>query len=130
MFPDTKLTSFEYYDDDGETYDYETGSYFLQTLSVERKAKVITFKTATPDLAGTFVPALEYYTVKIHPGPDAVAMTLSIDGQEKRPAANDRSLKDDYEGWISGHDPDRGNIPVIYVRLKAQVARKVEITLR
>jgi alpha-glucosidase (family GH31 glycosyl hydrolase) len=129
VFPDTKRTSFEYYDDDGKTYDYEKGAYFLQNLSVERKDKVVTFETAVPDPAGSFKPELEYYTVKVYPGTDA-AKAVSINGQPTASVANLTSLTGGTEGWMPGSDSNRNGIRVIYIRLKAQVAQKVEITLQ
>lgn len=128
VFPDTKLTSFDYYDDDGQTYDYETGEYFLQKLSVQRVGKVVTFETAEPE-SKKFDPELQYYMVKIHPGNNS-ATEVSINGSPVQAVANQTSLSSTTEGWFAGTDSDRGNIPCIYVRLKAKQAQKVEITLQ
>lgn len=35
IFPSGRETSFRYYDDDGETYDYEDGVYFTQEISAQ-----------------------------------------------------------------------------------------------
>lgn len=36
VYPDTKLTSFKYYNNDGKTYDYEKSVYFSQLFSAKR----------------------------------------------------------------------------------------------
>ncbi len=67
VFPDTKLTSFEYYDDDGETYDYETGSYFLPDTIGRAQRQGGYFRNSYSRSRRYFqAGALEYYTVKIH----------------------------------------------------------------
>ncbi|MBZ9600299.1 TIM-barrel domain-containing protein [Phyllobacterium chamaecytisi] len=121
VFPDTKRTSFEYYDDDGKTYDYEKGVYFLQNLSVQRTGKTVLFETATPE--GSFTPELEYYTVKIH-GP--VATSAELNGAKLDQVANQAALTG--EGWYSGLDEAHGNIPVTYVRLNARKQQSVTLT--
>ncbi|MDE2150343.1 MAG: DUF5110 domain-containing protein [Gammaproteobacteria bacterium] len=64
IFPTHRRTTFDYYDDDGETYAYEHGAYFLQRLSTQRIGGSVRFDTAAP--AGAYRPALEYYLVKVH----------------------------------------------------------------
>ena len=83
VFPDTKRTSFEYYDDDGKSYDYETGEYFLQELSVQRTDKTVLFETAAPE--GSFTPDLQHYIVKIH-GP--YATNVEVNGAKLNQVAN------------------------------------------
>ncbi|WP_245425126.1 TIM-barrel domain-containing protein [Phyllobacterium brassicacearum] len=121
VFPDTKRTSFEYYDDDGKTYDYEKGVYFLQKLSVQRTGKTVLFEVAAPE--GSFKPELEYYTVKIH-GP--IATSVELNGVKVGQVANLAALTG--EGWIAGKDPAHGNIDVTYVRIKAQAKQSVTLT--
>ncbi len=121
VFPDTKRTSFEYYDDDGKTYDFEKDVYFLQTLSVQRADKTVIFETAAP--AGSFKPELEYYTVKIH-GP--VATNVDINRVKLKQVANLAAMTG--EGWYSGVDAARGDIPVTYIRIKAQTKQSVTLT--
>ncbi len=123
VFPDTKRTSFEYYDDDGKTYDYEKGVYFLQNLSVQRTGKTVLFETAAPE--GGFKPELEYYTVKIH-GP--FATSVESNGAKLKQVPNLTDLNTAGEGWYSGKDADHGNIDVTYVRIRAQEEQSVKLT--
>lgn len=120
VFPDTKRTSFEYYDDDGKTYDYEKGVYFLQNLSVQRTSKTVLFETAAPE--GSFEPKLEYYTVKIH---GDVATNVELNGAKLNQVANLVALTS--EGWYSGPDEAHGKIPVTYVRIKAKEKQSVTL---
>ena len=46
IFPSGRETSFRYYDDDGETYDYEDGVYFTQEISAQGTGKT---EVTTPD---------------------------------------------------------------------------------
>jgi alpha-glucosidase len=130
VFPDTRRTSFEYYDDDGLTYNYENNEYFAQTLSVERSTQAATLNQVTFETAAregkTFTPALQYYLVKIH-GP--VARNVSINGTTITQAANLAVLAGATEGWLADTDPEHGgNLPVTYVRLRAGVAQSVVLT--
>jgi len=125
VFPDTRRTSFDYYDDDGKTYDYEKNVYFLQTLSVQRTGNSVQFETAAPDAAGSFKPELEYYTVKIH-GP--VSTSVKVNSTAMTQTANVSTLTGTSEGWATGLDPLHGNIPVTYVRIKAQLKQSVTLT--
>jgi alpha-glucosidase (family GH31 glycosyl hydrolase) len=127
VFPDTKRTTFDYYDDDGTTYDYEKGAYFLQTLSVQRTGKTVQFDIAAPDAAGTFKPKLEYYTVKIYGDMPA---SVVVNGKKLEPVANTTSLSGNMEGWLAGTDWSRSNSKVTFVRLKAQTEQKVVLTLQ
>ncbi|HKZ11045.1 MAG TPA: TIM-barrel domain-containing protein [Rhodanobacteraceae bacterium] len=100
VFPSSRATQFDYYDDDGETYAHEKGAYFLQRLSVQRGGDGVTFRTAAP--SGSYRPPLRHYLVKLH----------GITAAEVR--AKDVALKH-YptpvalgsargEGWAAGHD--------------------------
>ena len=100
VFPSSRATHFDYYDDDGETYAYEKGAFFLQRLSVQRDGDGVTFRTAAP--SGSYRPALRHYLVTLH-GITA-ADVRAIDGTFERyptPAALDSATG---EGWTIGHD--------------------------
>jgi alpha-glucosidase len=123
VYPDTKRTSFDYYDDDGTTYDYEKGVYFLQNLSVQRKSNEVTFETAVPE--GTFKPALKYYTLRIY-GQNAT--TVSVNGERLNRGTNSAELTGETVGWVNEIDTARNNLQVTYVRIKAQEKQSVVLT--
>lgn len=64
IFPDSKKTSFNYYDDDGSTYKYEKGVYFKQTISAQDKTNLV--QVDLDKKTGTYTPDAKYYILKIH----------------------------------------------------------------
>ncbi|HMF66495.1 MAG TPA: DUF5110 domain-containing protein, partial [Phyllobacterium sp.] len=130
----TNKTSFEYYDDDGETYDHEAKSdinsknaahdeYFLQTLSVIKSDNKVVFETSVP--VDSFKPELRYYVVKIHGG---AAKSVTLNGATVTSAGTLDGLLNakGTEGWASGTDKLG---PVTYIRIKSGALQKLELTL-
>ncbi len=100
VFPSKLATHFNYYDDDGETYAYEQGAYFLQRMSVRRNGAQVEFALAAPQ--GSFRPPLRDYLVAIHGG---TAKRVRVNGRPIRRAASLDALKgSDVEGWTNGQD--------------------------
>ncbi|HUA25133.1 MAG TPA: TIM-barrel domain-containing protein [Steroidobacteraceae bacterium] len=64
VFPDSKPTDFDYYDDDGKTYAYEHGGYFLQHLSAQATAGAVSLTLGAP--GGSYRPALSHYVFAVH----------------------------------------------------------------
>ncbi|WP_082190170.1 TIM-barrel domain-containing protein [Frateuria defendens] len=121
VFPAEAASRFDYYDDDGESYDYEQGAYFLQTLGTRRQGRTVVFDAAAPQ--GRFRPALARYLLRIH-GP--AATSVAIDGRALAAAAGPAALaRQRGEGWATGQDRYG---PVTYVRLAAGSARHVELS--
>jgi alpha-glucosidase (family GH31 glycosyl hydrolase) len=100
VFPSDRATHFDYYDDDGETYAYEKGAYFLQRLSVQRGGGRVTFRTAAP--SGSYRPAMRHYLVKLHgiTAADVRAKDASLE-HSPTPAALESATG---EGWATGDD--------------------------
>lgn len=121
VFPADARTQFDYYDDDGNTYDYEKGAYFLQTLSVQRQGNTVQF--ATSAVSGTYKPALKFYLLKIHGG---VTTALNSNGAALKTFDSLAALQHGQgEGWASGHDRYGA---VTYVRVTAATARDIALT--
>jgi alpha-glucosidase (family GH31 glycosyl hydrolase) len=116
IFPAAQRSTFDYYDDDGSTYDYEHGAYFLQSLSAQRKGDTVQLDIAAA--SGSFRPALRHYLLKIH-GSAAASV-----GQLKSFANLDALQQAKGEGWASGHDRYG---EVTWVRVAA--ARATSLTL-
>jgi alpha-glucosidase len=122
VFPADTRTQFDYYDDDGSTYDYEKGAYFVQSLSVQRQGSTVQFGTSA--VSGKFKPVLKFYLLKIHGG---VATTVSSGGTGLPAFENlDALRRGQGEGWASGHDRYGA---VTYVRVMAATARDIALTL-
>jgi hypothetical protein len=100
VFPSDRATHFDYYDDDGETYAYDKGAYFLQTMSTHKADGAIDFSMAAP--TGTYRPATRWYLLAIHGG---AAHSVRANGKAVPAAASLDALKaSSSEGWASGHD--------------------------
>jgi alpha-glucosidase (family GH31 glycosyl hydrolase) len=97
VFPAAQASHFDYYDDDGESYDYAQGAYFLQRLATQRTGDTVSFSTAAAE--GSYRPALRSYLVRVH----GVAAT-TVDGSLQHyatPAALEAAAG---EGWSTGSD--------------------------
>jgi len=64
VFPNDIETYFKYYDDDGITYNYEKGEYFIQTMTAKKEDNGALFNISKKE--GTYKPELKYYIVKAH----------------------------------------------------------------
>jgi hypothetical protein len=121
VFPANHATHFDYYDDDGETWGYEHGAYFLQRLSTRRDGREVTFRTAAP--SGSYRPTLRDYLVRVHGIAAASARAGSADLRHYTDAKALAAATG--QGWTTGHDRYGA---VTIVKLDAGVAR--EVTLR
>jgi alpha-glucosidase len=121
VFPAKQATHFDYYDDNGNTYDYTHGAFFSQRLEVQRTADGVTF--ATQRVQGTFKPALEDYLVKIH---GDAALHVSAEGHplKQYPSVDALSAAKVADGWASGNDR-YGH--VTYVKFAAGKATKLTL---
>ncbi|MEO8998860.1 MAG: TIM-barrel domain-containing protein [Rhodanobacter sp.] len=100
VFPAAQRSTFDYYDDDGVSYDYEHGAYFSQTLYVQRDSHDVRVETSA--ITGSYKPALQFYLLKIHGNTTG---TVTING---RLLSSFDDLDDlqhaGGEGWAHGHD--------------------------
>ena len=96
VFPSAQATHFDYYDDDGDSYDYAQGAYFLQRLATQRMGDTVDFSTAAAE--GSYRPALRHYLVRVHGLAAAAVGGLQ---HYATPAALDAA---DGEGWSTGSD--------------------------
>jgi alpha-glucosidase (family GH31 glycosyl hydrolase) len=117
VFPADRRTQFDYYDDDGGSYDYEHGAYFNQSLAVQRRGDTV--RVEVGKVSGSFRPALKFYLLKIH---GAAANRVSggltfLDGL-------DALQRSGGEGWARGRDRYGA---VTWLRVAA--ARSADITL-
>jgi alpha-glucosidase (family GH31 glycosyl hydrolase) len=100
VFPSDHITHFDYYDDDGETYAYEKGAHFVQTMMTHKENDGIDFTLASPQ--GTYKPATRWYLLAIHGG---IARSVLANGKAVPSADSLDALKASAtEGWAIGHD--------------------------
>lgn len=100
VFPSNNETSFLYYDDDGLSYNYEKGEYFIQTMKTKIEGDKVIFNISPKE--GNYNPELQYYIVKIHSkGANNINLNDSI---LKEHSDIDSLLNSDEEGWIKTSD--------------------------
>lgn len=121
VFPDFGERSFTYYDDDGWTYAYETGSFFRQTIRTEDLGNRITLDFDPP--TGAYDPEVETWMVRLY---CETATTVHVDGAPLGFVATPAQLEQQAgEGWTL--DNDRfGTLALI--RLQAGVAKSVVVS--
>ena len=121
VFPDWTPSSFTYYDDDGETYAYETGVWFKQVFTTAQEDGRTVFDIAAP--TGAHAPALAHLECRIHAptGTEVHANGALLPAFESL-AAFSNSID---EGWFA--TTNRFG-PVTHVRVAAQAARFITIT--
>ncbi len=120
VFPADTRTQFDYYDDDGSTYDYEKGAYFVQSLSVQRHGDTVQLDVGAA--SGSFKPALQFYLLKIHGSAAA-----HISGDLKLFDKLDTLQHSSGEGWARGHDR-YGD--VTWVRISSTHAAKIALDMQ
>jgi alpha-glucosidase len=120
VFPDSKPTDFDYYDDDGKTYAYEHGGYFLQRLSAQVTAAAVSLTVAAS--SGSYRPALSHYVFAVH---RIVATQVARDGAPLARVAGLAAL-DRCAGacWTIGGDRYGG---VTYIELPADVPARLRL---
>lgn len=120
LFPAATASRFDYYDDDGRTYGYEKGEYFLQTLSMQAREGTVDFTLAAPQ--GSFRPALRSWLLKFHGQP---AQAVHSDGRALEAFASIDALRASADdGWATGKDRFG---PVTYVRVTAGAAQHLTL---
>jgi alpha-glucosidase len=120
VFPDAARTDFDYYDDDGETYSYEHGAYFLQHLSAQDTSGVVSLSTDAA--SGSYRPALTHYVFAVH---RTVATQVTRDDAPLTRVADLAALRLCADAcWTVGGDRYGG---VTYVRVPAGTATDVRL---
>jgi alpha-glucosidase len=76
VFPAGHPTSFDYYDDDGRTYAYRHGAYFVQRIRVQTGGDRVDLETAPP--RGTYRPEPRHYIFAVH---RVLARAVGLDGR-------------------------------------------------
>ena len=120
LFPADHATGFDYYDDDGKTYGYEQGEYFLQSMQLEAHGDSVAFAIAAPQ--GSYQPALKSWLLKFHGKP---ARAVRSNGRVLEAFASADALRaSDDDGWAVGEDRFG---PVTWVRVAAGKGQTVTL---
>ena len=120
IFPDSARTDFDYYDDDGKSYAYEHGAYFLQRLSVQAASGAVDLTAGAS--SGAYRPALTHYVFAVH----RMVATLVTRNDAPLPRVSDLAALHQCAGacWTIGGDRYGG---VTYIRLPAGVAARLQL---
>lgn len=120
VFPGSTRTHFDYYDDDGNTYSYEHGNYFLQRLSAQDTPGAVNLIIAAP--SGTYRPALTHFVFAVH---RTLATRVTRDTAPVTHVADLASLRQCAGAcWSTGSDRYGG---VTFIKLPAGVAMHVRL---
>lgn len=120
-FPDWVPSAFTFYDDDGESYAYESGDWFKQRMSAQLEEGRSVFNIEAPE--GLYVPELETYTCRLH-GPSGTLVMVNgepLDGY----ADADALAAAGGEGWYAGQDRF-GH--VVEVRVNARELKSIVVS--
>jgi alpha-glucosidase (family GH31 glycosyl hydrolase) len=123
LFPATSTSHFDYYDDDGTTYGYEQGDYFLQSMQMQAHGNNVDFAIAPAQ--GSYKPALRSWLLKFH---GQSAQAVSSNGRALEAFASPDALRaSDDDGWATGHDRFG---PVTWVRVAAGNGQSVTLDVK
>jgi len=120
VFPATTRSTFDYYDDAGDSYAYEHGTYYLQPLSAQQRADGVEIDLGA--VSGSYRSALHTYLFRVH-GLDAASVVRG--GSVLARVANLQALE--YatgEGWATGHDRYG---PVTWLKLDATQPQRLTL---
>ncbi|MDC0710857.1 glycoside hydrolase family 31 protein [Stigmatella sp. ncwal1] len=123
VFPDTAQSRFTYYDDDGETFQYEASAYFKQAMTAQDTG-ASGFRFDIGAKTGNYTPpSLQYYIAKIH---GKAAASVTVNGQAATRYTGKTALENaPGEGWATGTDV-YGD--VTYVKVSVGSARSIVAT--
>lgn len=102
-----------YYEDDGETFEYQSGDDLLETVNVSAASTGVTVKIGSRQ--GSYVPPSRALVLKLH-AVHAVPRAVLLNGQALSAKASQEALERASEGWAYDADaqvlrvrlPDRG----------------------
>lgn len=122
IFPDMAASTFNFYDDDGQTYNYENGQYFKQVFTAQDLGGS-GINVSVSAKSGSYASPIKYYYLKIH---GKAAQTVSINGVSSVPSyPNIYALRSGVgEGYAVGKDI-YGD--VTYVKIAAGAQKNVTI---
>jgi alpha-glucosidase len=122
IFPDRQLTNFNYYEDDGHTYNYEKGVYLKQSITVKDQGNAVLLNISAK--LGSYVSGTQYFLLKVHYRQSKTVKNNNSpllrfkDGKALSKAAG--------EGWTTGEDV-YGKITFIKIKACNNYATYLEI---
>ncbi|WP_189006390.1 TIM-barrel domain-containing protein [Paenibacillus marchantiophytorum] len=123
VFANSTPSSFTYYDDDGASYNYESGTYFKQNMTAQDNGSGSQSFTLGAK-SGSFTPALQSYIVKLH---GSAATSVTNNSSAMTSYASLQALKAAAgEGWATGKDV-YGDVTYVKVAAGSASAKAIAI---
>lgn len=113
VFPSTQLSEFTYYDDDGQTYNYESSDYFKQKITAQDLGGS-GYQVSIEEATGAYTPNVQSYMLKLH-GKAATDVSNNLAAVTYYNSYNDLKQASG-SGWATGQDIYG---PVTYVKVTA-----------
>jgi alpha-glucosidase len=114
VFPANHSSQFVYYDDDGDTYAYEKGTYYRQSVSALKSADGTYLELAKP--SGSFQSALRTYLLRVH---GIRGTEVKVNGARMPKASGDQL---ELSRWTAGQDKFG---PLTSIRIPANQASSI-----
>ena len=118
VYPASKSTAFNYYEDDGATYAYEKGAFYQQEISAVQRDGNVTIRMMSP--VGSFKPAVKTFLIRVH---GTAASSMSAGGMRWMRATSD-SEEPGIRRWTAGTDRFG---PVTTLKVDAGRAAAIEL---
>ena len=100
VYPDGSSAG-EYYDDDGISFGYQKGAYYLQKMSVEESPSGVSVSMSTP--GGSFRPPKRSLVMRIHLQ-SAQPRGVTAGGASLQQQASGKALNESTSGWMYDAD--------------------------
>ncbi|OOM04931.1 TIM-barrel domain-containing protein [Clostridium acetobutylicum] len=121
-FPGNEASSFDYYDDDGTSYNYENGSYFDQKMTLERAKDLKSVQFNISPKTGYYKSDLKNYIVKMHVKSSG---DVTVGGRRiTRYASYDELKNAQGEGYVVGTDTYGS---VVYIKVSAGHDKNINV---
>lgn len=121
-FPSTTATSFNYYDDDGKSYGYESNQFFKQTITGQQAGTTVNV-TIGARTGATYTPLTQHYIVAIQ---RFKASSVTVGGGAATARTDLNALRNTAgEGWTTGANSQGA---VTYVKVASGSAKTIAAT--
>ena len=99
VYPDTTRSTGEFYDDDGQSYDYQRGEYHRQKITVIQSGARTSVHLS--ENSGAYHSSVKYFVIRVH---GQAAEQVRVNGKACRQATGADALADAAVGWCTDRD--------------------------
>ncbi len=120
IYPAAKKTQGEFYDDDGDSYDYQHGQFHYQVITAQRHKEHTDIGISST--VGSYRSTVKHFVLRIH---GQAAAEVTVNGQAANTVESRFALSQQHTGWLTDVDVIG---PVTLVKVPA--GEKVNLQLR